>query len=91
MTSSTFPKRISLAIGWTASEGQLRIGGNGPLEEREFDKEKFKKFLGVKVYYVDASKGRVGPELVEQDEDRYEFSHDEWTWYSTSTGLAAVV
>lgn len=72
-------------------KGQLRIGGNGPLEEREFDKEKFKKFLGVKVYYVDASKGRVGPELVEQDEDRYEFSHDEWTWYSTSTGLAAVV
>ena len=45
----------------------------------------------MKVYYVDASKGRVGPELVEQDEDRYEFSHDEWTWYSTSTGLAAVV
>ncbi|PVH79548.1 hypothetical protein DL98DRAFT_630954 [Cadophora sp. DSE1049] len=71
-------------------KGQLRMGGNGPDGEREFDKEKFKKFIDVKVYYADASKCRVGPELVVQDEDRYEFSLWDRRWYSTSTGLAAV-
>ncbi|KAH7371892.1 hypothetical protein BKA64DRAFT_268828 [Cadophora sp. MPI-SDFR-AT-0126] len=68
---------------------QLLIGGNWPDGDKVFDTEKFKKFLDVKVYYADASKLRVGPKLLVQDEEHYEFSHVDRKWYSTSTGLTA--
>ncbi|KAK0122864.1 hypothetical protein ONS96_009891 [Cadophora gregata f. sp. sojae] len=83
------PHKIYNEIISVDSEPQLGKGGNGPYWGKKVDKEKFKKFPDMKVYYVDASKGRVGPELVVQDEDRYEFRSLDSRWYSVSTGMEA--
>ena len=69
----------------------LDEGGSGPHRGVAFDAEAFSNFLDVKIYHVDASKCRVGPNLLVQDQDRYEFSRVDRKWYSTSTGLAAVL